>query len=87
MSYIALIVAGFILGMAINVFGLLGLSLLILPIYFIESLRAGLSQAIASTLLSATIFEVSYLCGVMTRGLSLSALAMGPNRASPHKRG
>jgi hypothetical protein len=86
MTVIALLSAGFILGLAFNVYGLLGLSLLIIPAYFIGSLHLGLLQAAASTLLSATIFELGYFCGLMSQGRSLPRFALDPNRIFSRRR-
>jgi hypothetical protein len=80
MTLIALLSAGFILGLAFNVYGLLGTSFLIIPAYFIGSLQLGLFQATASALLSATIFEFGYFCGLISQSRSLRRFALGPNR-------
>jgi hypothetical protein len=71
MTLVALLSAGLILGLAFNVYGLLGLSLLIVPVYFVGSLHLGLPQAFASTFQAVTIFELAFFCGVMTQNLWL----------------
>ena len=71
MTLVALLSAGLILGLAFNVYGLLGLSLLIVPVYFVGSLHLGLPQAFASTFQAITIFELAFFCGIMTQNLWL----------------
>jgi hypothetical protein len=80
MTLIALLSAGFILGLAFNVYGLLGMSLLIIPVYLIGSLHLGLLQAASSTLLSATIFEFGYFCSIISQSRSPRRFALGPTR-------
>jgi hypothetical protein len=86
MTLVALLSAGFILGLVFNIWGLLGLSLLIIPTYFIGSLHLGLLQAAASALLSVTIFELGYFCGLMSQGRPLRGFASGPNWVSRRRR-
>jgi hypothetical protein len=79
MTLVALLTAGVILGLAFNVYGLLGLSLLVIPSYFIGSLHFGLLQSVASTLLATTVFELGFLCGIMTQDLAPRSLTSNPN--------
>lgn len=85
MTLAALLSAGFILGMAFNVYGLLALALVVVPIYFIECLHFGLLQATVWTLLSATAFEFGYFSGFMAQDRFLRRLASGPNPLSPRR--
>jgi len=86
MTLLALLSAGFVLGVAFNVYALLALALLVIPIFFAASLHLGLLQAVVSTLLSLTVFEFGYVSGFMAHDRFLRRLPSGPNSVSTRRR-
>ncbi len=86
MTLLALLSAGFVLGVTFNVYALLALALLVIPIFFAASLHLGLLQAAVSTLLSVTVFEFGYVSGFMAQDRFLRRLPSGPNWVSMRRR-
>jgi hypothetical protein len=86
MTLLALLSAGFVLGVAFNVYVLLALALLVIPIFFAASLHLGLLQAAVSTLLSVTVFEFGYVSGFMAHDRFLRRFPSGPNWSSMRRR-
>jgi hypothetical protein len=79
MTLVVLLSAGFTLGLAFNAYGLLGLALCMVPVYFLGSIPHGLLQAVALTFQATSIFELGFFCGIMTQDLSLRRFASGPS--------
>jgi hypothetical protein len=81
MTFAALVSAGFILGLMFNAYGVLGLSLVVVPVYFAGSLHLGLPQAAAWTLLAAAIFQFGCFCGFAAQDELLRRFASAPGSA------
>ncbi|HEY1945106.1 MAG TPA: hypothetical protein VGH40_23575 [Roseiarcus sp.] len=77
MTLVALASAGFVLGLAFNAYGLLGLSLLIAPVYFFATLGAGVGEAAVCALCSVAMFQFAYFFGSLAQEPLLRRFAAG----------
>ena len=86
MTFAALVSAGFILGLAFNVYGVLGLSLVIVPVYFAGSLHLGVPQAAAWTFVAAAIFQFGCFLGFVAQDRLISRFAANSSPVQSPKR-
>ncbi len=77
MTFLALASAGFVLGLAFNAYGLLGLSLLIAPVYFFATLGVGFGEAALWALCAMAIFQFAYFFGSLAQEPLLRRFAAG----------
>ncbi len=81
MTLLALASAGFVLGLAFNAYGLLGLSLVIAPIHFCALLSLGVGEAFISAMCSVAIFQFAYFVGSLAQEPLLRRFASGARPA------
>jgi hypothetical protein len=86
MTLVALLLAGFLLGVTFNVYVLLALVVGVIPTYFVGSLHLGVLQGVVSTLLAVTVFEFGYASGLIVEDRFLRRLPAGPNWESVRRR-
>ena len=80
MTFLALASAGFLLGLAFNAYGVLGLSLVIAPIHFFASLSLGVGEALVASICAVAIFQFAYFAGSLAQEPLLRRFA---SRAKP----
>jgi hypothetical protein len=68
MSLLAILLAGFVLGLAFNAYMALALSLFIIPICLGGALHIGPWQALISTCLCVALLQFGYVSGAVTLG-------------------